>query len=166
MKSRELAETVILSLEIHSLFDYIDRLFRERDERIDSLFKDYKHDIQQILPYLYQFKTSLMFIILPLTVLRGINDDNKLQELGWEADHNPQGMCTTKLLKIVRDAIAHFLEEGFDSDLRLIEHNDTSIVFRPKSGEVFFTPEEYRRFVQNTIRVSMSYCREKLSSIP
>lgn len=166
MKNKELIETVLLSLEIYSIFDYIDRLFQERDERIDSFFEDYKRDIQQILPYLYQYKTSLMFIILPLTVLRGINDDDKLQELGWEADHNPQGMCTKKLLKIVRDAIAHFLEEEFDNDQRLIEHNDTSIVFRPKSGEVSFTPEEYRRFVENTIKVSKSYCRERLSFIP
>jgi hypothetical protein len=164
MLMRELIETILLSLEVHSIFDYIDRLFRQGDERINSFFADYHRDITQILPYLYQFKTSLMFIILPLTALRGINND-KLQELGWEADHNPQGMDTIKLIKIVRHAIAHFLEEGFDNDRGLIEYRDTLITFRPDRGEVSFTPEEYRYFVENTIKVARNHCREKLNDV-
>lgn len=166
MGQRELIETVLLSLEIHSLFDYIDRLFRENNVRINRFFADYRYDIRQILPYLYQFKTSLMFIILPLTLLRGIKNDDKLRELGWEGNHNPQGMPTTKLLAIVRNAIAHFLEEGFSSDSKLIEYNAGSIVFRSRQVTVSFTTDEYRQFVENTIKVSRVYCRERLSAIP
>lgn len=172
MKEKELVETVLWCCEVHRVIDHIHKkVVEDKDDLAIKPFEGYRNGnfVEEIAPYLYQFKTSLMFIILPISAIITQND-KQLCKLGWNKDANPENYKndTSRMVRTVRNAIAHFLEKDFKSleDKHHIVHRNDEIVFRSEKGTVSFTPEEYRRFVENTIKVSRTYCREKLSSIP
>ena len=184
MKKIEKIETIVLCNEIHKIILYIYGMLKDDERTTTAFFSNYRtncNEIKDFLKYIYQFKTGLSLVFLPLTSILKLSNE-KLNELGWQpisvkfhvVNKDSTAPSSTNspniIVNIIRNAIAHFLESDLtkESDQENIEYIGEEIIFinykRDQIQKITMNLETFLIFIGNVIRTSKAYCNELINT--